>query len=289
MEGGAEGLRGPSPRRAPFAASRADADASAGSSRPAGSRYYTSGAAHADDGTTTPIWLTSLNIMNGVIGSGVVSLPYAIYQSGLPLGVFLCCLVAVVSSWTVRLLANLGQAHSSGTYEDLGHRAFGPVGFYAVCAFQGLFSFGAMCSYLVIFASLLPPALAAWTSWAQTAPSLLAREFVLAVPAVAILLPLCLYRAYGHLAKYSIIKALSISFLAATVLVRRGGGLGRCACEGAKDRFHAPSSHPPIHPAPACPPHDRRSSTISVTLALSAITTGSTATSTLASCPLWAP
>lgn len=206
------------PKRAPFAASRSEE--SGGGDRPTGSRYYmSSGQDFEDDTVRTPIWLTALNIMNGIIGAGIISLPYAIYQAGLPSGIVLCLAVAIMSNWTMRLLASLGQAHEAQTYEDLCHRAFGPVGYYMVCVFQGLFSFGAMCSYLVIVADLLPAAIDTWTNWSESQPALIRREVILSIPSIALLLPLCLYRAYGQLAKYSIIKAIAITFLVVTVVV----------------------------------------------------------------------
>lgn len=126
-----------------------------------------------------------------------------------------------------------------------------------MCLLQGLFSFGAMCSYLVIVADTLPPVsavatlhtitppspalssrgpsppaslsphslarppqvLLAWTNWGSAAPSLVKREVVLAAVSCLLLLPLCLYRAYGQLAKYSIVKAVAVGMLLVTVLV----------------------------------------------------------------------
>jgi hypothetical protein len=214
------GSRSDTPKRAPFAASSTASADDDGGARPVGSRYYTSrGGGDTAAGTTTPIWLTALNIMNGVIGAGIIALPYAIYQSGLPWGIVLCLAVAIMSSWTVRLLANLGQAHEAATYEDLAHRAFGPVGYYTVCLCQGAFSFGAMVTYLVIVGDLLPAAVGSWGWYPPDTGYWQRRDVTLALPSVVLLLPLCLYRAYGQLAKYSIIKAVSVLFLAVVVLV----------------------------------------------------------------------
>lgn len=236
----------PSPKRALFASSASSGTVGkqpgSSASRPTGSRFMANGG--DVDSVYTSVWLTSLQLLNGVIGAGIISLPYAFYQAGLPMGIFLCLLVAIMSSWTVRLLAGLGVAHGSETYEDLCHRAFGPVGYYLVCLIQGLFSFGAMCSYLVIFADLIPPALGTWTNWGETTPVLLRREVVLAIPAVGLLLPLCLYRAYGQLAKYSIVKAIAITFLVITVVVSGSACLLRKTNQGGENTcsFSAPCS-----------------------------------------------
>jgi hypothetical protein len=176
-----------------------------------------------DDGRTSML-LTACNFMNGVVGAGIIGLPGALNEAGFSLGIALCLIVAVLSAWTIRLLAEVGAAHGVYTYQDLSQRAFGPAGYYLVCAFQGLFAFGAMCSYLVIFADTVPSVLREVTPWATTAPAALDRSAILVVGSLLILFPLCLLRQYAQLAKFSVLKFFAITFLTATV---SGVGEGR--------------------------------------------------------------
>lgn len=156
--------------------------------------------------------------MNGVVGAGIIGLPGALNEAGFSLGIALCLIVAVLSAWTIRLLAEVGAAHGVYTYQDLSQRAFGPAGYYLVCAFQGLFAFGAMCSYLVIFADTVPSVLREVTPWATTAPAALDRSAILVVGSLLILFPLCLLRQYAQLAKFSVLKFFAITFLTGTVI-----------------------------------------------------------------------
>jgi sodium-coupled neutral amino acid transporter 11 len=195
--------------------------AGAGSSSAGGyvaSSSASSSSSSYDDGKTSML-LTACNFMNGVVGAGIIGLPGALNEAGFSLGIFLCVVVAILSAWTIRLLAEVGGAHSVYTYQDLSQRAFGPAGYYLVCLFQGLFAFGAMCSYLVIFADTVPAVLRATTDWGSTQPAAVDRVNILLTGACIVLLPLCLLRQYSQLAKFSVIKFFAITFLTGSVSV----------------------------------------------------------------------
>lgn len=158
-----------------------------------------------------------MNFANGVVGAGIVGLPSALNQAGLPLGVIFCVFVAVLSQYTIRLLAELGGAHGLGSYLDLAARAFGPWG-YNICAFfQAIFAFGAMLTYLIIFADTVPAVLHdAAPGWAAAHPALADRRAILAL-VLLLLLPLCLIRAFGLLARLGLLKLCATLFLTVTV------------------------------------------------------------------------
>jgi sodium-coupled neutral amino acid transporter 11 len=166
----------------------------------------------------TSMALAAVNFANGVVGAGIVGLPSALSQAGLPLGVFFCVFVAVLSQYTIRLLAELGNAHGLSSYLELSARAFGPTG-YNVCAFfQATFAFGAMLTYLVIFADTVPAVLRdAAPAWCAANPGLVDRRAILALVGALLLLPLSLIRAFGLLARLGLLKLFATLFLAGTV------------------------------------------------------------------------
>jgi sodium-coupled neutral amino acid transporter 11 len=161
--------------------------------------------------------LTAMTFANGVVGAGIIGLPGALNQAGFALGLAMCVLVALLSAWTLRLLAEVGEAHGIFSYPELAQRAFGSAGFYIVCGFQALFALGAMCSYLVIFADTLPAVLRASTSLPDGHP-LLERTWLLLAGSAAVLLPLSLLRHYAQLARVSVVKMAAMLVLAACVV-----------------------------------------------------------------------
>jgi solute carrier family 38 (sodium-coupled neutral amino acid transporter), member 11 len=173
----------------------------------------------SEDLKKTSVLMTALNFANGVIGAGIIGLPAALSEAGFLPGILLCILVAIVSSYTIRLLSQLGNAHNASTYEELAQRAFGSAGFYIICTATFLFSFGAMISYLIILADTIPAVFMTVTNWSSTAPILVNRQFVLSILAFVFVLPLSFLRNYALLAKLAVIKMVAILFLVITVVV----------------------------------------------------------------------
>ena len=157
--------------------------------------------------------LAAVNFANGVVGAGIVGLPFAFNQMGLPLGVVSCVLVATCSQYTIRLLAELGSAHGLSNYLDLAQRAFGAPGYYLCSLFQGAFAFGAMVTYLIIFADTMPDVLMG-DGPSDDKKMLELRRIVLAVAGVLVLLPLSLIRSFGSLARLGLFKMFATLFLA---------------------------------------------------------------------------
>ncbi len=165
----------------------------------------------------TSLALAAVNFANGVIGAGIVGLPAAVRQAGLPLSVLMCVGVASVSQYTIRLLAQVGTAQGTASYVELAQRAFGPTGFYVTSVFQAAFTVGVMITYLVIFKDTMPGVLAAAApGWA--ASRALAPTPVLLAASVLVLLPLSLVRAFGLLARLGLLKLCATVFITGAVL-----------------------------------------------------------------------
>ena len=176
------------------------------------------GSGSASQNNKTSIALAAVNFANGVVGAGIVGLPAAIRQAGLPVGVLMCVGVASVSQYTIRLLAQVGTAQGTGSYVELAQRAFGPTGFYLTSVFQTCFAFGAMITYLVIFKDTMPEVLkAVFPLWAAANKTAVSPAVVLVGAAFIILLPLSLVRAFGLLARLGLLKLCATVYITITV------------------------------------------------------------------------
>ena len=173
-------------------------------------------AAQAAGPTKTSVALSAVNFANGVVGAGIVGLPAAFNQMGLPLGVTSCVVVATCSQYTIRLLAEMGNAHGLSNYLDLAQRGFGDLGYLFCSIFQAAFAFGAMVTYLIIFADTLPSALNDFDP-ARFKDDWNTRRIVLAVAGLCVLLPLSLIRSFGELARLGLLKLGATLFLTITV------------------------------------------------------------------------
>lgn len=198
--------------------SREGVDRAMGSGSGSGLGGGSGGGGGIVSGNKTSIALAAVNFANGVVGAGIVGLPAAIMQAGLPVGVLMCIGVASVSQYTIRLLAQVGTAQGTGSYVELAQRAFGPTGFYLTSIFQASFAFGAMITYLVIFKDTMPGVIASVAPvWAAANTTAVAPAVVLVASAFLVLFPLSLIRAFGLLARLGVFKLAATIYITLTV------------------------------------------------------------------------
>lgn len=98
----------------------------------------------------------SANLMNAIVGAGIVSIPYALRESGLVTGILLVALCATLTNKSLRLLVETAKHTNVPSYETLAEACFGSVGFLFVSVNMFIMSFGAMISYLMITKDTLP-------------------------------------------------------------------------------------------------------------------------------------
>jgi len=89
------------------------------------------------------------NLMNAIVGSGIVGIPYAIKQSGFVAGVFLVLLCAVLTEKSLRLLIATAKHVHCPTYETAAESAYGVWGFRFIAINMFIMAYGALVSYLM--------------------------------------------------------------------------------------------------------------------------------------------
>jgi hypothetical protein len=83
---------------------------------------------HSAEGSGTGgIFRTSFNFTNTIIGSGLIGLPFAMQEAGLPLGILELLLFAVMTDYSVHLLIQTGLYAKVDDYQALCQKAFGRV------------------------------------------------------------------------------------------------------------------------------------------------------------------
>lgn len=96
-----------------------------------------------------------LNIVYATTNAGLVALPYAAFQAGLPLYLILIVIVASISGYTNYMIIRMANEHRVRSLEDLCERAFGAVGYVVVCFIQIVFSLSLMCMTLDVCADIV--------------------------------------------------------------------------------------------------------------------------------------
>jgi len=104
-------------------------------------------------------FLSVFNLMNAILGSGILGLSYAMAQLGVVLFTIICGGVAGLALYAVTLLLEMCKITGANAYETIGQRAYGNLGRYAVAACIFCQNMGAMSSYLFIIKTELPSVL----------------------------------------------------------------------------------------------------------------------------------
>lgn len=92
----------------------------------------------------------SANLINAIVGSGIVGLPFAIQQAGFVAGIGLVILCAILTEKSLRLLIETAKHVHVPSYETVAEAAFGRFGFLFVAINMFIMAYGAMLSYLMI-------------------------------------------------------------------------------------------------------------------------------------------
>ena len=174
----------------------------------------------------------TFNLINGIVGAGIVGIPYAVRQTGLVAGIVMIGLSALLTVKSLRLLIETAKHIDVQSYETLLQAAFGPAGFYFISAAMLCNAYGAMVSYLMIIKQTLPQLLG---YDATEGDDDYMANVILTASTLLVIFPLSLQRDMAALARTSIVSVTFDLFMVAVVViispvkesVSAAGGLGQ--------------------------------------------------------------
>ena len=158
------------------------------------------------------------NLVNSIVGAGIIGIPYALNQSGLVAGVVLLIAVTWFTDKSLRMLVELAHFHPRLksvevlTFEDLMSLPFGPIGGNFILTSMLLVAYGAMLAYLLIIKDTVPIVLGFSDDPGEG--GFWEREFVMMIVSLVIIVPLSIQRDMSSLAFTS-----ALSIMADVVLV----------------------------------------------------------------------
>ncbi|XP_028712716.1 putative sodium-coupled neutral amino acid transporter 11 [Peromyscus leucopus] len=164
------------------------------------------------------------NVVNSVIGSGIIGLPYSMKQAGFPLGMLLLFWVSYITDFSLILLIKGGALSGTDSYQSLVNKTFGFPGYLLLSALQFMYPFIAMISYNIITGDTLSKVF-------QRIPGVdpgslfIGRHFIIVVSTVILTLPLSLYRDIAKLGKISLISTI-LTILILGIVMTRAVSLG---------------------------------------------------------------
>uniref|UniRef100_A0AC11BB77 Solute carrier family 38 member 11 n=1 Tax=Ovis aries TaxID=9940 RepID=A0AC11BB77_SHEEP len=152
---------------------------------------------HKHKGKTCRQSAAVFNVVNSIIGSGIIGLPYSMKQAGFPLGILLLFWVSYVTDFSLILLIKGAALSGTDTYQSLVNRTFGFPGYLLLSVLQFLYPFIVDPENLLI-----------------------GRHFIIVLSTVVFTLPLSLYRDIAKLGKISLISTVLTTLILGIVVAR---------------------------------------------------------------------
>ena len=154
----------------------------------------------------------SINMLNSVLGAGVIGVAFAFRLVGYPLGIILTLLLAFLAGWTMKLLVRCGEMTNRFRYPLLMDYVLGYKGFILSTVLQFAMAYGGLCAFYVIVGDNVPKLL-------SKAGLDVPRNIVLLL-VYPIFLGISLMRNLSALAKASALSVGTVFFIIGVVIYR---------------------------------------------------------------------
>ncbi|XP_004638645.1 sodium-coupled neutral amino acid transporter 4 [Octodon degus] len=171
---------------------------------------------------TTSFGMSSFNLSNAIMGSGILGLSYAMANTGIVLFIIMLLAVAILSLYSVHLLLKTAKEGGSLIYEKLGEKAFGwpgKIGAFVSITMQNI---GAMSSYLFIIKYELPEVIRAFMGLEENSGEwYLNGSYLVIFVSLGIILPLSLLKNLGYLGYTSGFSLTCMVFFVSVVIYKK--------------------------------------------------------------------
>ncbi|KAM9341021.1 putative sodium-coupled neutral amino acid transporter 6 [Symphorus nematophorus] len=162
------------------------------------------------------------NLMNAIMGSGILGLAYAMASTGIVCFCILLIVVSCLAAYSIHLLLKLCDQTGINSYEDLGAKALQKPGKVLVGIAILIQNIGAMSSYLFILKSELPAAISSFLSPDSTGNAWYEDgRLLLIIITVCVVLPLSMLPKIGFLGYTSSIAFFFMLYFAVVVVVKK--------------------------------------------------------------------
>ncbi|XP_075409132.1 sodium-coupled neutral amino acid transporter 4 [Tenrec ecaudatus] len=170
----------------------------------------------------TSFGMSSFNLSNAIMGSGILGLSYAMANTGIILFVIMLLAVAILSLYSVHLLLKTSKEGGSLIYENLGEKAFGwpgKIGTFVSITMQNI---GAMSSYLFIIKYELPEVIRTFMGLEENSGEwYLNGNYLVIFVSIGIILPLSLLKNLGYLGYTSGFSLTCMVFFVSVVIYKK--------------------------------------------------------------------
>lgn len=106
-------------------------------------------------GTRASVGVSSINVMNNILGAGLFSMPWCLKEATAVTGVLLLALVALLNGFSFVILARCCDLSQTFNYRRMGQLAFGPAAGQVIQLCTFFYTCGSCVSYVILVADFL--------------------------------------------------------------------------------------------------------------------------------------
>ncbi|KAJ1648277.1 hypothetical protein J3B02_003135 [Coemansia erecta] len=165
---------------------------------------------HLGESTTK----VGFNVLNTIIGSGIVCLPYALHNAGFIFGIIMLVAIAALSQFSLYALIVTGKRTNTAHFSSVTQASLGQTGYHLLNASMVIDMVGTVILYLMLVGDLIT----ALTDIYLPVPT--SRSTVIMVVSVVCVLPMLFFRNTGPLARLSIVSILCLPYIILAVAFR---------------------------------------------------------------------
>ncbi|KAJ2723589.1 hypothetical protein GGI07_002544 [Coemansia sp. Benny D115] len=165
---------------------------------------------------TNTVGEAAFNVLNSIIGSGIIGLPYAFYGSGMLTGIVMLAVVGAVSQFASYALVLTGKRTGAMHYSEVARVALGSTGYKALNVSVVVSLFGVVTTYLVILGDIILGLRLTYLPGCQWAT----RSAIISLTAAVFILPLLFFRHSGPLAKFSVVSVVALPAILMLIAIR---------------------------------------------------------------------
>ncbi|KAJ2361707.1 hypothetical protein H4S02_006816 [Coemansia sp. RSA 2611] len=166
-------------------------------------------------GSLSPVG-AGFNLVNAIIGSGILALPYALKEAGFYFGIFVLLLVSLLTYLSLNTLVFSGRRVGLYKYELVAEAALGSAGRHLLAFALAVNSIGSCISYLIIIGDTSTSVL----QHVFGASALTSRQTIITCASIAFTLPLLFFRNLEPLVRASVVSTLCLPFIVGIVAIR---------------------------------------------------------------------
>lgn len=155
------------------------------------------------------------NLVNCIVGAGIIGLPAAVRECGFFMGAFCLCIVAYLLYRSAVYLIECGEKLGKHNFESMAEHLYGRFGYYVTTGSMATFAYGGMTAYMVILGDTLPPVFSLFVE-NDTYSS---REFLVLMSATFIMLPICMLKSLSDMVWASTLSVLADAALIIIILI----------------------------------------------------------------------